>query len=487
MPRRFVYELFERGAAAAAPSLAPAGDRPARPERATAPLTVSQAVRAIRLHLEQAFGDLLIEGEVSSLSRPGSGHWYFTLKDDRAQLPAVMFAGDNRRVAFALEEGLAVLARGRVTYYEGGGRAQLVVVRLEPAGVGARALARRQLAERLAREGLFDETRRRRLPRLPRCLGVVTSPTGAAWRDIVKVAHRRFAELPIVLAPTRVQGEGADAEIAQALRRLDESGLCDAIILGRGGGSTEDLEPFSSEVVVRAVAACATPVISAVGHEIDVALCDLAADARAATPSAAAELAVPERAAIAGALRQPLQRAAWLLRRHLARERLRVTASGKALADPRLLLLVKRQDLDRRSTRLQRLLAERLGGARRRADRLAERLRRAAPAAQIAGARLAIDRLSLRQRAASGRLLREARGRLQATAAALDALSPLAVLGRGYAICTRGGHVIKDAQALRVDDDIGVRLARGAVQAVVRGLATDDGRAAPGSEGREPA
>jgi len=481
VPRRFVYELFERGAAAA-PALAPGAPALPDAERGPRPLTVSQAVRAIRLQLEQTFCDLLVEGEVSNLSRPTSGHWYFTLKDDRAQLPAVMFAGDNRRVAFALREGLAVLARGRVTYYEGGGRAQLVVSRLEPSGIGARALARRQLAERLEQEGLFDPARKRRLPRLPRCLGVVTSATGAALRDIVKVAHGRLAALPIVLAPTRVQGDGADAEIARTLRQLDTSGHCDVIIVGRGGGSTEDLEAFSSEVVVRAVAACATPVISAVGHEVDVALCDLAADARAATPSAAAELAVPELAAITAALWQPVQRAVLLLRRRLAQARLRLAASSRALTDPRMLLLVRRQDLDRRSVQLQRLASGRVEGERQRLAALTERLRRASPAPRAARARAALDRAALRQLAALQRLLRAAAGRLQTAAAELDALSPLAVLGRGYAICTRGEHVVKDAQALRVDDDIGVRLERGAVLAVVRQVVV---AADPGSMTRE--
>lgn len=484
MPRRFVYELFERGATAALPAV-PGAPASAEPARGPKPLTVSQAVRAIRQQLEQAFADLLVEGEVSNLSRPSSGHWYFTLKDDRAQLPAVMFAGDNRRVAFALKEGLAVQARGRVTYYEAGGRAQLVVSRLEPSGVGARALARRQLAERLQKEGLFDPARKRPLPLLPRCLGVVTSQTGAALRDIVKVAHGRFAALPIALAPTRVQGDGADAEIARTLRQLDESGRCDVIIVGRGGGSAEDLEAFSSEVVVRAVAACRTPVISAVGHEIDLALCDLAADARAATPSAAAELAVPERAAIEAALWQPLQRAVLLLRRWLSAARQRLAVSSRALTDPRMLLLVRRQDLDRRSVQLQQLALARIEGEQQRLAALTERLHRSSPAPRLARARSALDRMALRQQAALQRLLRAAGSRLQTAAAALDALSPLAVLGRGYAICTHGELVVKDAQTLRIDDDIGVRLERGAVRAVVREVSAAN--AIPTTtRGREP-
>jgi len=469
VPRQFIYDLLERGASQERGEPRDAGRRPADLAAPTSarPLTVSQASRAIRRHLEGAFFDLLVEGELSNLSRPASGHWYFTLKDDRSQLKAAMFAGDNRRVRFEVAEGLTVLARGRVTYYDGGGRTQLVVKQLEPSGVGARALALQQLTDRLAKEGLFDEARKRPLPRLPRRVGVVTSATGAAIRDILKVADRRFPQMPLLLAPTRVQGEGAEADIARALRRLDESGLVDVIIIGRGGGSFEDLEVFSREVVVRAVVACATPVVSAVGHEVDTALSDLAADARAATPSVAAAMVVPERATLIQALNIPLRRISALLERRLGVERLRLAALRGALADPTVLVLTRRQDVDGLLRRGQRALSRQVGEARERLERDRRGLNRQAPARRLADAQARLELLALRQRAALQRQADAARARLEGCAATLDALSPLAVLGRGYAICLHDRRAVRDAAALAPGDRVDVRVARGQLEAEV--------------------
>jgi exodeoxyribonuclease VII large subunit len=245
--------------------------------------------------LEQRVGLVWIEGEVSNLRVHGSGHIYFVLKDAGAQLPAVMWRSTAQRLRFRLEEGKTFLVRGKPSIYQEQGKLQLYVEAIEPAGLGAAALALDQLKAKLAAEGLFGEARKRALPRLPRRIGVVTSPTGAAVRDVIRVIERRFPS-SILISPARVQGDGAGAEIAFALKRLWTWPGVDVIIVGRGGGSAEDLSAFNEEIVVRAIAASPVPVISAVGHEVDITLADLVADVRAATPTAAGELAVPERA-----------------------------------------------------------------------------------------------------------------------------------------------------------------------------------------------
>lgn len=472
MGRRFVYDLIEHGRRSsgatevAVDPISPGASRP---------LSVSEATRSIRRQLEQGLGEIWVEGEVSGLSCPGSGHWYFTLKDKDAQLRAVMFASANRRLKFRLEEGQAVQARGQISFYERGGQAQLLTRDLEPAGLGAQALALKQLGERLAAEGLFEPARKRPLPRAPRRLGVVTSSSGAAFHDVVKVARQRLPGLSVVLSPTRVQGEGAEREIATALERLDRSGLVDVIIVGRGGGSFEDLLAFSSERVVRAVAACSTPVVSAVGHEIDHALCDRAADARAATPSAAAELVVPVRATLDGSIAGPLTLAAQHLRRRLAEARLRVGYLRRGLVEPAAMLVQRRQDVDRYVRRAQQAELVRIRRLRRELQQLRVELERQDPGARLARGRATIAMLAARQQTAIGRRLAVAKSNLQRTASALDALSPLAVLGRGYAICFKEEQILRDAADVAPGQRIGIRLSRGQIAAEVVAGDGDDG------------
>ena len=272
----------------AIPAGEPAAGVPAEPRV----YRVAELLRATRLTLESRFADVRVEGEVSGLKRSGPGHIYFSLKDAEAALDCVMFSREASRLKFSIEEGMAVRCRGRLTLYEARGKFQMSVVEVEPTGAGALALAFEQLKQRLGAEGLFDPARKRPLPFLPRRLGVVTSASGAVIRDIVRVAHRRAA-LPILLMPTPVQGEGAAIGIAAAIRRLEAVADVDVIIVARGGGSLEDLWAFNEEPVARAIVACRVPVISAVGHETDFTIADFVADVRAATPSAAAALAVP--------------------------------------------------------------------------------------------------------------------------------------------------------------------------------------------------
>ena len=286
-PPRDARPAVKREAPVPSPTV---GEAPAPEE--TRVFAVRELVRAARLTLESRFADLRVEGEVSGLKRSANGHLYFTLKDAEAQLDCVMYAREAARLRFRLQDGQQVRCRGRLTIYEARGRFQFSVHAIEPAGAGALALAFEQLKQKLAAEGLFDPERKRALPFLPRRLGVVTSAQGAVIRDIVRVAHRRFP-VPILLAPTPVQGEGAAAAIVAALAEIVKVPDVDVVIVARGGGSMEDLWAFNDEALARAIAACPVPVISAVGHETDFTIADFVADLRAPTPSAAAELAVP--------------------------------------------------------------------------------------------------------------------------------------------------------------------------------------------------
>ncbi|MDY0001891.1 MAG: exodeoxyribonuclease VII large subunit [Polyangia bacterium] len=440
---------------------------------------VSQASRA----LETRFQSVWVEGEVSNLRRITAGHLFFSLKDDRAQLPAVIFRGDAARLRFRLEDGLAVRCRGTLRIYEAQGKLQLYVDRVEPVGLGSLMLALEQLKRRLAAEGLFDERRKRPLPAFPRRVGVVTSPTGAALRDIIDVIQRRFP-VPILVSPAAVQGPEAPAQIVAALGRLVSAKGVDVIIVGRGGGSMEDLWCWNDEAVVRAVAACPIPTVSAVGHEIDHTLCDLAADLRAPTPSAAAERVVPDRREVRRRLYDGSARVAaatWgrLTDRHLALSRL-----GRRLGDPRPRLLDARASMEFLRSREERaikgalkLRRQALGVAKERVAlghprarlslqraRLVERGRMVAEAGRtlLRRRRDALGSATRRLEQEGRALMEPARRRFSEQAARLDALSPLAVLSRGYAVAVgESGRVLRMAREARVGESLRLRLSRG--------------------------
>ena len=430
-------------------------------------LTVTELARQLKQLLEGTFATVWVEGEISNFTAHGSGHWYFSLKDDGASLSAVMFRGANRRVRFRPEHGMAVLCRGRVSLYPPHGRTQLIVDRMEPRGVGALQAAFEQLRARLEAEGLFDASRKRRLPFLPACVGVVTSPTGAALRDILRVLYARYQPLEVVLAPTRVQGDGAAGEIAAALDLLNTDGRPDLIICGRGGGSLEDLWAFNEETVARAIVRSRIPVISAVGHEVDVTIADLVADLRAATPSNAAEIAVPVRAELDAALDELRMRlvAAWdrgTRRRREVQQRLR-----RHLIDPRRHLQIQAQRCDELR---ERLLAAQERGLEERAERLRgmnQRLTASSPIQRIEADRRQLG-VALGALARSQRHLLTLRGAaLGQLAGRLDALSPLAVLDRGYAIATHDGVPLTTSAGVEPGDRIDVRLHEGVLACTV--------------------
>lgn len=426
--------------------------------------SVSRLNTEVRAVLEGSFPLLWVEGEISNLSLPSSGHAYFSLKDAYAQVRCALFRPQRSRLRVRPENGMGVLVRARVSLYEGRGEFQLLVEHLEPAGEGALRQAWERLKQRLAAEGLFDGARKRPLPAFPRQVGVISSPTGAALRDVLSVLGRRLPRLPVVLYPVQVQGEAAPAQIVRALAIANRRRECDVLLLVRGGGSLEDLAAFNDEAVVRALAASELPVVCGVGHEIDVTLADRVADRRAATPSAAAELASPDRRALR-------QRLAGLRERLLLSQARRLGVRAQALASlgrrlarrhPARWLAQRQQRLDELEARLGRGLERRLERARARLAGLRTRLWAHTPAHRVARWSWRLDTGRWRLHQAMAHLLTRRAERLARAAQTLDAVSPLATLSRGYAILSLPqGDIPRDAAALAPGQAVRARLARG--------------------------
>ncbi len=407
------------------------------PPRRTAPApedrvwTVSELTTRVKGVLEETFETLWVEGEISNFVHHSSGHMYFSLKDERAQLRSVFFRGDNRLLKFRPENGMKVRARGAITVYERNGQYQLLVRRLVPVGTGELELAFRQLVEKLEKEGLFDEERKQPLPEWPGRVGVITSPTGAAIHDIIRVLRRRFP-VTLLLYPVRVQGEGAAEETAAAVDRMNELGAADLLVVGRGGGSLEDLWAFNEEVVARAIVRSRIPVLSAVGHEVDVTVSDLVADARAATPSAAAEILAHGREEVEERLRHRRESLARRMEETLRfwRERIRRFRESRALARPEALLREEAQRVDELARRLETAI-----GSRR------ERWRE----------------------------------KVAARAATLGALDPHGVLDRGYCICRIGekGAAVTDAASVEEGALLTLRFRKGGADVRVETVRTE--------------
>ncbi len=433
--------------------------------------SVSRLNREVRSLLEQRFGAVWIEGEISNFSRPASGHWYFTLKDAGAQVRCAMFRNRNYVVRTPPRDGQQVLVRGRVSLYDARGEFQLIVDHVEEAGVGALRRQFEELKARLAAEGLFDAARKRALPALPRRIGVVTSPTGAALRDILHVLERRFPAIPVVLYPVPVQGQGAGAQIAAMIRLASQRQDVDVLIVARGGGSLEDLWSFNEEVVARAVLDCRIPVISGVGHETDVTIVDFVADERAPTPSAAAERVVPDRSEWLRNLAIRLSRLTRAQARILAGldESLRWSARRLQQLHPRARLEQQAQHVDELDTRLQRALRRRLERARQDLAITSAHLARLSPERRIAAGNQRLALLQARAGSALRAGLEHARSRFELAARGLNAVSPLATLERGYAIVSVDGHVVTDASEVAAGAEIEARLARGTLKATVSG------------------
>lgn len=439
-------------------------------------LTVTELTEQIRSVLEGTFGFLWVAGEVSNLRRPSSGHLYFTLKDERAQIRAVLFRQSVGKLVFDLEDGMEIICRGRVSVYSQRGEYQIIVDAAEPKGIGALQMAFEQMKKRLEEEGLFDVAHKKPIPFLPKRIGVVTSPSGAVIRDILNITGRRFPSIDILIVPVRVQGIEAPPEICEAIALLNEHRLVDVMILARGGGSLEDLFPFNDERVARAVHASRIPVISAVGHEIDFTIADFVADLRAPTPSAAAELVVP----IKEDLRQTLIRNGDRLARGSGKKILQLRDRTTFLQS---LLTSPRRRIDEFRLEMDETLADMETGMRRilrvqedRLDMRKERLKTFSPAGRVRDFLFQLDHSGKNMVAGLQLTLSERKSRLREGGASLDALSPLSVLRRGYGITRKypEGPVLRDASALAAGDRVSTRLDTGSFVAEVIETAPGD-------------
>lgn len=441
--------------------------------------SIKELNRYIRMKLDSdvVLSDVWIRGEISNFTHHGSGHMYFTLKDESSRIKAIMFASHNQRLPFVPKEGTKVIARGNVTVYERDGQYQFYATHMQPDGIGSLYMAYEQLKNKLEKEGLFAAERKRPLPRFPRCIGVVTSPTGAAVRDIIITLQRRYPQVAVLLYPVLVQGKGAAPSIVKAIEAVNDMGEADVMIVGRGGGSLEELWAFNEEAVARAIAGSRVPVISAVGHETDFTIADFAADLRAATPTAAAELAVPNAAELAAQLRQHQQRLRQgLLRRsQTSSERLASLQRSLALAGPRRQLTQHAQRLDMLRDALRRAAESKHGRAADRQAVLQHRLARFHPRDSISTARQRMDSLTRELTGAMQARFQDKRSRFAAELRHLDALSPLKVMSRGYSLVydETEQHLIKSLKEVELGDKINIKLNDGQLSCQVWGMKED--------------
>jgi exodeoxyribonuclease VII large subunit len=457
--------------------------RPAPPVTEPEPrrvFSVTQLTERIRTLLEERFFEIWVEGEISNCFVAKTGHVYFTLKDANAQIKAVMFRSDVRYLRFKVQDGLSVVARGRISVYDPKGEYQIICQHLEPEGLGARQLAFDQLKERLAREGLFDPRRKRPLPALPRKIGVVTSLDGAAVRDIIKVLRRRYPNVHIVIRPARVQGEGAALEIARAMTAIGNVKGVDVVIVGRGGGSIEDLWAFNEEVVARAISGCPVPTISAVGHETDVTIADFVADMRAPTPSAAAEMVVSRKDDFCARIDRLGHRvnAAMQAGLHRVRARLGSIESRPGYAGFQMRVAMRGRRADEFAHSLLRAMRGQAGRRERAWQALRLGLERFDVRRRFAAIRTRLVAADGRLRSSADRRVHAADSRFRADAARLESLSPLAVLARGYAVCWNVDRTIimRDAGTVQRGDQVHVKLEHGELDCSVTGHAVPERR-----------
>ena len=447
-------------------------------------MTVSQLTNAIRTALESRFASVWVEGEISNFKAHSSGHWYFTIKDPNAQLRAKCFRSSNQRIRFKPTDGLHVRARGKLTVYPPRGEYELVVETLDPVGAGALRIAFEQLRDRLQAEGLFARELKRPLPVFPRRVGIVTSPTGAAIRDMLNVISRRTQTVNVLLSPARVQGDNAGPDIARAIRLLNqhheravrdgrEKDRVDVLIVGRGGGSTEDLWAFNTEEVARAIRSSAIPVISAVGHETDFTIADFVADHRAPTPSAAAEIVAAREDQLCSALEHLGRQLVRLTRFKIvdARARVQEHALSHAFDEVKTRLRDARLEANSATHQLQALMNQMMRQAAHKTNALGQRISPAQLQARVANARARYDAAAASCTVAIDERMQHGRERLGLAAASLDALSPLAVLHRGYAIAQdANGKLLRDAGDVTVGDLVDVTLSKGKLRTKVENV-----------------
>lgn len=448
------------------PPSIPAGPQPERNV-----YTVSRLNREVRILIERGFAVIWVEGELSNLSAPSSGHWYFSLKDRDAQVRCAMFRQRNMTVGFKPSAGQQVLARGRLSLYEPRGDFQFIIEHLEEAGVGMLRRQFERLKVQLTTEGLFALERKRSLPRFPRRIGVVTSPTGAAIRDILHVLSRRYPPAAVLIYPTPVQGDAATAAIVAAIELASARRECDVLIVARGGGSLEDLWAFNSEHVARAIHASAIPIVSGVGHEVDFTIADFVADARAPTPSGAAELVTPDRSACLEALARTLDRLSVGMRRELRglNSRFDATSSRLQRAHPGVRLTQQAQRLDELEQRLTAFMYRELRSVTSRFDSTRLRLKLAHPGLRLQQQEQHLGHLEQRLAGAIKQRVSRAEHGLNLAIRTLNTVSPLATLSRGFAVVKRAsdGALLTDSTSVNVGDEIEAALAHGRLTARV--------------------
>lgn len=427
-------------------------------------LTVSQLNRRAKQLLETHLPLIWVEGEISNMARPSSGHWYFTLKDEHAQVRCAMFRGRNQRVHFEPRQGQQVLLRARVSLYENRGDYQLIAEHMEEAGFGALQRAFEELKQRLAAEGLFDQARKRPIPELPRHIGVISSPSGAALRDVLQVLRRRFPSAPVTLIPTPVQGKEAAPAIIAALALAQRAQLFDVLILARGGGSLEDLWCFNDEALARAMAASELPIVTGVGHEVDVTIADFVADLRAPTPSAAAELVVPDAQDWLIRFATQAQRLTLAINRRLQTHKSHLEQLRKRLRHPGERLQQQSQRLDGLEMRLKRAMEAQLRHKRQRLNQLVLRQRAQRPEPLLRQKAAELDKLKRQLGRQVHWQLDAKRRRLNEASRMLDSVSPLRVLDRGYALVTNDrGQLVKNSTQVQPGDRLNTRLAEGEI------------------------
>jgi exodeoxyribonuclease VII large subunit len=427
--------------------------------------SVSELVASVSELLTVHFGSIFLEGEITNLRQPSSGHFYFTLKDAGAQLKGVVFRRQLHLFDFTPEDGMQVICRGRLAIYEARGDLQVIIDWMEPSGRGAYRIALEKLKKKLAAEGLFDEGRKKSLPALPKIIGVVTSPTGAAIRDILKVIQRRNEKVTVLIYPARVQGDQAPEEIAEGIAYFNRHALADVLIVGRGGGSTEDLDAFNTEKVVRAIAASEIPVISAVGHEIDITLSDLAADRRAPTPTAAAEIVILESEQWRQRIEELQKRLQNDFRLILQRKRISLQELESGLTDPRHRLSRVRLRLDDAAARLTSVTTQMLQTRRFRLMESNHRLQALSPTRTISEIKFTLNNLRQHLQKSARQVLVSRHTQLANFGSLLDSYNPRKVLQRGYSITMKEpeGTVIKDAAAVSKGDTLKLLLAKGSL------------------------
>jgi len=431
--------------------------------------TVSRLNQEVQQILESGFGLLWLQGELSNFSRPASGHFYFTLKDSQSQIRCAMFRGRNRYVDFKPENGEAVLVRGKLGLYSARGDFQLIVEHMEPAGEGQLRQAFEERKRKLEQLGWFDQESKQAIPTLPNTIGVVTSPTGAAIKDVLHVLARRYPQATVIVYPCQVQGEAAAPAISAAIAKANKRAECDVLLVVRGGGSLEDLWAFNEEAVAKAIKESELPIIAGVGHEVDITIADLVADLRAPTPSAAAELATPDTSTLGKRLAQAKQTLVFHMRNQLEHLSNNLGGSNARLQarHPQRQIEIKQQRVDELATRLQQSTLRKQTNRAQSLQQLARQLRAHSPDHLLSHYRLHVNQLSVLLETHTQQRLAELKSRHAISARALHTVSPLATLDRGFAVVRHQDKLVTNATQLKAGDTITTRLAKGEVSSTV--------------------